>query len=57
MPFTADERTQVAVEIVAGLAYGARCEHSIDFVGADSQSDMLRRLGEPLLERGLAVLD
>ena len=27
-PFTADERMHVAVEMVAGLAYGARCEHS-----------------------------
>jgi Ser/Thr protein kinase RdoA (MazF antagonist) len=56
-PFTADERMHVAVELVAGLAYGARCEQSIHVAdGADSQQDMLRRLGAPLLDHGLAAL-
>ncbi|MET1001686.1 MAG: phosphotransferase [Acidimicrobiia bacterium] len=57
-PFTTDERTQVAVEIVAGVAYGARCEQSIQYPEElDTQQDMLRRLGARLLDHGLAALE
>jgi Ser/Thr protein kinase RdoA (MazF antagonist) len=52
------QRDVLAARIVYGLCYGARCEHAVGFpVIDDSQQGLLRRLGEPLLERGLAALD
>jgi Ser/Thr protein kinase RdoA (MazF antagonist) len=53
-PFTAGERDHIAASIVASLAYGARCEHSIGWpVVPDSQQGMLRDLGSGLLSVGL----
>ncbi len=54
------ERDEIAAAMVAGLAYGARCEHA---VGAhappfeDSQRGLLQRIGPALLHKGLDALD
>ena len=50
----------LAAAMVAALSYGARCEHAIQHElpsGDDSQRGLLRRIGAPLLERGLEALD
>jgi Ser/Thr protein kinase RdoA (MazF antagonist) len=55
--FDEDERAFLAASMVASLAYGARCEHSIALPElADSQQGMLRRLGPGLLAHGLDAL-
>jgi len=52
-------RRFIATSMVASLAYGARCEHAdpgTTHGGTDSQQHLLRSLGPPLLEHGLAAL-
>ncbi len=54
-----DERARalLAASMVASLAYGARCEHSIALPEIpDSQQGMLRRLGPGLLADGIDAL-
>ncbi len=56
-PFIEQERALLAASMVASLAYGARCEHSVAAPAiADSQQGMLRALGPRLLAGGLAAL-
>jgi len=57
---TGDERSRLALHLVASLAYGARCEHA-DAAGRppkgdDSQRALLRTLGPGLLADGLDAL-
>jgi hypothetical protein len=57
-PLTGGEREYVALSMVASMAYGARCEHSIAWPEiADSQQGQLRTLGPALLGAGLDALE
>jgi hypothetical protein len=57
-PFQDAERAALAPRMAYHLAYGARCEHADHHPPVDdSQQGLLARLGDPLLRRGLAVLD
>jgi aminoglycoside phosphotransferase (APT) family kinase protein len=52
------QRGVLAARVVYGLCYGARCERAVGHPQIDdSQQGLLRRLGAPLLELGLAALD
>ncbi|MBM3673673.1 MAG: hypothetical protein FJW88_01790 [Actinobacteria bacterium] len=58
--FDDGERAVLAAAMVAAATYGARCEHSIPHQlpsDDDSQRGLLRRIGPPLLDRGIEVLD
>ncbi|HEX5097159.1 MAG TPA: phosphotransferase, partial [Acidimicrobiia bacterium] len=56
-PLTATERAHTAFTMVASMAYGARCEHSIQWPEIeDSQQRQLRALGPALLRVGLDAL-
>jgi Ser/Thr protein kinase RdoA (MazF antagonist) len=58
-PLAPDERETLAAAIVAGLSYGARCEHAIANQAPpvdDSQRGLLQHLGAALLDDGLAAL-
>ncbi len=55
--FNQHERVLLAASMVASLAYGARCEHSVAVPEvADSKRAMLRALGPSLLTDGLDAL-
>jgi Ser/Thr protein kinase RdoA (MazF antagonist) len=56
-PLTRREREHTALTMVASMAYGARCEHSIRWPEIDdSQQRQLRTLGPALLRDGLDAL-
>jgi aminoglycoside phosphotransferase (APT) family kinase protein len=55
-PFTADDDELVAAEMVAAMAYGARCEHADPDGVRTDQRDRLAALGLTLLAEGLDAL-
>jgi hypothetical protein len=58
-PFNGAEQRVLSAAIVASLAYGSRCEHADRATPPDNedcQRALLRRLGAPLLDRGLDAL-